>query len=151
MQGIIVLCKEIHYSLMISAIINLFDVTKDVIINNIRSLFLRNDDQVFNDFNKSLRILMNNEDLMVGYSTYDLKEKQSLGTFFNRGSESLFLTENERVNYQDLFCESMNSCVMQNANLIAIPNVTNYGEHIDHNPFYQRLKHKDIKSLILIL
>ena len=131
-------------------IINLFDVTQDVIINKIRSLFLRKDDQVYPEFQKELQRLMNIDDLKVGYSTYDLFEKQSLGTFFNRGTDSLFLQENERVNYQEIFCQGIQSCVMQNAELIAIPNVEEYGEKMEYNNFYKRLKAENISSLILI-
>jgi hypothetical protein len=90
------------------------------------------------------------DDLMVGYSTYDLKEKQSLGTFFNRGTDSLFLEENERVNYQEIFCEGIQSCVIQNAEVIAMPNIDEYGKKTEHNNFYKRLKNKNIESILLI-
>ncbi|MFT4761124.1 MAG: hypothetical protein ACI9XO_003912 [Paraglaciecola sp.] len=131
-------------------LVNLFDVTQDVIINKIRSLFLRNDDQVYPDFQKALQNLMNIDDLMVGYSTYDLSEKQSLGTFFNQNTASLFLEENERINYQEVFCDGIQNCVMQNAELIAMPNVRSYGEKTGFNNFYKRLAARNIGSLVLV-
>lgn len=132
------------------ALINLFDVTQDVIINKIRSLFLRTDDQVYPEFEKALKNLMGIDDLIVGYSTYDLNEKKSLGTFFNRGTDSLFLHQNERIDYHEIFCAGIQNCVIQTATVTAIPDLVEYNKNSRQGSFYSRLKNKNINSLILI-
>ena len=131
-------------------IINLFDVTQDVIINKIRALFLRNDNKIMEDFQKELSRLMNIKGLKVGYSTYETQQKQSLGSFFNKGSNSLILDENERSDYENLFCQHIQHAVMNNGEIMAISDTTAYGKNTGHNTFYQRLKEKNIGSIILV-
>lgn len=131
-------------------IINLFDVTQDVIINNIRSLFLRDDDSVFKEFQTAIQQLLNVDDLMIGYSTYDTKNQESLGTFFNRGAQSLFLKENERLRYTELFCKGVQNAAMKDKQVLTISDIETYGKNSNYNDFYKRLKKQKIKSMILI-
>lgn len=131
-------------------LVSLYDATKDVIINEIRSLFLRNDDKVFSEFRSLLERLMNIKELFIGYSIYDLQLEHSLGKFFSKGSNSLFLKENECINYHELFCNGIKSCVMEDVELLAISDIETYGKRTGKNELYRRLKQKNIQSLILV-
>ena len=131
-------------------LMNLFDATNDVILSKIRAIFLQNDENVFQEFQESLANLMGMKDLIVGYSLYDTKTEQSVSGFLNRGSRSIVLEENEKIGYQNMFCEHINGCVMQKSEIIAISDVDTYGKMSGKNLFYQKLKRKGIKSLILV-
>lgn len=131
-------------------LMTLFDTTNDVILSKIRSVFLRNDENVFPEFRKYLCDFMGIQDLEVGFSLYDTKSEQSLGEFFNQGSKSIILEENEKMNYQDMFCNYLTTNVIQKSEIIAIADVDLYGQNSGENIFYQKLTKKGIKSLILI-
>jgi hypothetical protein len=131
-------------------LMNLFDATSDVILSKIRSVFLRNDENVYQEFQEHLTSLMGIKDLMVGYSMYDVEKEQTLGGFFNRGASSIILAENEKIGYQNMFCEHVTNNVMQNSEIIAISDVDLYGRMSGENLFYEKLKKKGIKSLILV-
>ena len=131
-------------------LMNLYDATSDIILSKIRSVFLRNDDNVFKEFIELLSNLMGIKDLRVGYSVYDTKAERSLGGFFNRGSRSLFMEINEKISYKNMFCDYVSTCVMHKTEIIALSDVDLYGRMSGENLFYQKLSKKDIKSLILV-
>lgn len=131
-------------------LMTLFDATSDVLLSKIRSVFLRNDLNVFQQFQDNLIEFMGIKDLEVGYSLYDTKTEQSLGGFFNRGSKSIILDENEKVRYKDMFCDHVHANVIQKSEIIAISDVELYGRMSGENLFYQKLNKKGIKSLILV-
>ncbi|MDF1698102.1 MAG: hypothetical protein P1U56_19800 [Saprospiraceae bacterium] len=131
-------------------LMNLFDATNDVILSKIRSVFLRNDANVFQEFQNNVTDLMGIKDLMVGYSLYDSKTERSLGGFYNKESKSIFMKENERVSYKNIFCDYVKANVMKNSEIMAISDVDLYGKMSDKNLFYQKLNEKEIKSLILV-
>lgn len=131
-------------------LMTLYDATNDVILSKIRSVFLRNDENVISDFKEHLTDFMGIKDLDVGYSLYDVKTEQALGGFFNRGSSSIFLETNEKIGYQNMFCDHVCTSVMQNSEIIAISDVDLYGQMSGDNLFFKKLKKKGIKSLILV-
>lgn len=130
-------------------IMNLYDATNDITISNIRSLFLRNDVNVYNEFRDNLRVLFGIKDLQVGYSAYDTKTQQVLGSFMNKESNSLFLDKKDTGDYKAMFCEGVNCHVLQQYNTLAIPDVDMYAERIGHNLFSKKLKERGIKSILL--
>ena len=132
------------------AMLNLFDATSDVILSKIRSVFLRNDKNVFVEFKEHLTEFMGIKNLDIGYSLYDTKTQQSLVGYFNRSAQSTFLEDNEKIYYQDFFCDNICTKVMQESDIIAISDVERYGEVTDENVFYQRLHKNGIKSIILL-
>ena len=131
-------------------LMTLFDATNDLLLSKIRSVFLRNDENVFQDFQDHLVEFMGIKDLKVGYSLYDLETERSLGGFYNKDSNSIFLKKNEKVEYKNMFCEYVTNNAMQNSQIIAISDVDLYGRMSGENLFYQKLNEKGIKSLILI-
>ncbi|MCR9290089.1 MAG: GAF domain-containing protein [Bacteroidetes bacterium] len=132
------------------SLMNLYDATNDVILSRIRSIFLRNDENVYQEFQENLANLMGIKDLQVGYSLYDTKTEKSLGGFFNQGSKSVILDINEKIDYQKMFCEGVNSCVMEKSEIFAISDVDQYGRLSGENLFFKKLKQKGIRSLVLV-
>ncbi len=131
-------------------IMNLFDVTPDAIISKTRALFLRTDDQVFPEFQQNIRDLFGNPDLMVGVSNYDTCQKRAISSFLIKTSQSLFMKEGEEIDYRTFFCDGVNSCVLDNAQVIAFSDIDAYAEKVHFNTFSKRLKKKGIQSVILI-
>ncbi len=130
-------------------VMNLYDATLDTTISKIRSLFLRNDDNVFAEFQDNLRVLFGINDLQVGYSAYDTKNNQILNTFLNKESKSLFLDTSDECNYHELFCHRVTDMVMKETKTIAITDVEQYGNATHGNVFYQKMSGHGIKSIIL--
>lgn len=131
-------------------LMNLFDITQDELIAKNRSLFLRQDERVFADFQENLQNLFNIEDLQVGYSVYNIRTGHTSGTFFSHGALSLFLDENEDLDYEKLFCESIVSRAFKQSKIYSLSDVETYATRTEYNLFAQKLLKKDIKSLILI-
>jgi hypothetical protein len=131
-------------------IINLFDTTQDVIISKIRSLFLRKDEDVFTDFEKGIQELFAIPDLRVGISMYNTDTKHTVGAHYNKKVQSVFIAGGEEINYETMFCQGINSCVIDESKTFAIPDIEFYGNRTNYNFFYQKLKQNNIGSLILI-
>ncbi len=131
-------------------IMNLFDVTPDAIISKTRAIFLRTDDQVFPEFQQNIRDLFGNPELMIGVSNYDTCKKQSIHSFLNKTSQSLFMKEGEEMDYRPFFCEGVNACLLDHSKILAFPDVDAYAKRKNHNAFSKRLKKKGIKSILLI-
>ncbi len=131
-------------------IMNLFDTTPDVLISRTRSLFLRTDDQVFTEFKQNIKDLFGNRDLLVGISNYDTCRRQTVGSFLNKTSESLFMQPEEEMDYRQFFCDGLNHCVLDEIKVSAISDVATYAKQHHNNRFSQRLLKKNIQSILLI-
>jgi len=131
-------------------IMNLFDTTPDVLISKTRALFLRTDDQVFPEFQQNIRDLFGNKNLLVGISNYDICHKRAVSSFLNKTSQSLFMKEDEEMDYRTFFCEGVNACVLDETKILAISDVNTYARKTNHNTFSKRLKKKGLQSIILI-
>ncbi|MFK7937532.1 MAG: GAF domain-containing protein [Saprospiraceae bacterium] len=131
-------------------LMSLYDATNDVNLSKIRSVFLRNDKDVFQEFQGNLADFMGIKDLKVGYSLYDAKTKKSLGGFFSQTSKSIILEEQDKMEYKDLFCEKISTNVLHNTEIIAISDVELYSNRAETDILYQKLNRKGIKSLILV-
>jgi len=131
-------------------IMNLFDATPDVLISRTRSLFLRKDDQVFPEFKQNIKELFGNKDLMIGVSNYDTCRRQTISSFLNKTSRSLFMRPDEEMDYRQFFCDGLNHCVLDEIKVTAISDVIKYAEKTKNNRFAQRLMAKGIESILLI-
>jgi len=131
-------------------IMNLFDVTPDALISKTRAIFLRTDDQVFPEFQQNIRDLFGNPDLMIGVSNYDTCKKQAVSSFLNKTSRSLFMKEEETMDYRSFFCDGVNNCLLDHSKILAISDVDTYAQKVNYNAFSKRLKKRGIKSILLI-
>jgi hypothetical protein len=130
-------------------IMNLYDATLDVTIAKIRSLFLRKDVDVFDEFKDNMRALFGINDLQIGFSLYNIQTQESLSTFMNKETRSLFMENEKTSNYEKMFCDGVCKYVMQENQAFAIPDIKYYGQRSGKNKFYRKLKSKGIKSIIL--
>lgn len=132
-------------------IVNLFDTTSDFLISQIGSIFLRSDENVFLDFKKCLRSLLNISDLEVGYSLFDTKNHKILGGRLFSGSESIFFNENDSSeDYRPMFCNGVNSCVFSDRKIFALSDVERYGALSGENMFYKKMALNGIRSAVLV-
>ena len=127
---------------------NLFDNTPDFLIASIRDVFLRNDQDVFTEFQQSLSKLYQMEDLEVGYSVYNTKTFRQLEGLFTRQSQSLIFPTGDYVDPKDVFCDGVISCVLKNTEIFALSDIEHYGERTNQNGLYQRLTARGIKSFL---
>tara|TARA_B100000809_G_scaffold263671_1_gene317503 strand:- start:2924 stop:5314 length:2391 start_codon:yes stop_codon:yes gene_type:complete len=131
-------------------IINLFDVTVDEIITDIRTNLLRSDDNLLFDLQKDLARFFNIKDLILGYSSFEMND----GFFKVKRSESLVfdvdIDADCAADCDGFFCEGIVANVFTNYEFMAISNVEKYGEATAQNGFYKRMKAKGINSIILI-
>ena len=131
-------------------IMNLFDNTQDKLISNTRSLFLRKDETVFDDFQQNIQQIFGIKDLQVGISVYNTCEHKVVGSFFNKASKSLLFKNGEVIDYRTIFCEGFSACVIESSRTLAIADIEIYGKNTNKNPFYRRLKQAGFKSILLV-
>ncbi len=130
-------------------LMNLYDATLDITISKTRSIFLRNDDKVFSDFQENLQVLFGLKDLRVGYSVYNTQTQRVLSTFMNKDSHSLFMNKEDSGDYKSMFCQGVSCYVLKESQMLAIPNVDEYGKRAGENKFYEKLKANGIGSILL--
>ena len=130
-------------------VMNLYDATLDVTISKIRSLFLRHDENVFNEFRENMQILFGIKELQVGFSVYNTNTQHVFGSFLHKPTQSLFIQKEDEGNYRDLFCGGVTDYCMKEMNTVAIPDMDTYAKNTDYNVFSKRLIDKGIKSMLL--
>lgn len=131
-------------------IMNLFDVTTDVVMSQISTDLLRSDDDLLEDLERNLREFYNTNDLTIGYSVFD-NSSQSLECANVKKSQSLILTgENISCNNDNFFCDHIIDRVFHKNESVAISDVETYGKHTNKNGFYKQLKAKGIQSILLL-
>lgn len=131
-------------------IMNLFDVTTDVVMTQISTDLLRSDDDLLEDLERNLREFYNTNDLTIGYSVFD-NSSQSLECASAKKSQSLILTgENISCSNDGFFCDHIIDRVFHKNESVAISDVETYGKQTNENGFYKQLKTKGIQSILLL-
>jgi hypothetical protein len=131
-------------------IMNLFDVTTDVVMAQISTDLLRSDDDLLVDLERNLREFYNIKDLSIGYSVFD-NSSQSLECAGIKKSQSLILTgENISCSNDGFFCDHIIDRVFHKNESVAISDVEVYGANTHKNGFYKQLKTKGIQSILLL-
>jgi hypothetical protein len=130
-------------------IMNLFDVTTDEIISDIRTTLLRSDDGLLLDLQKNLSRFFNIKDLMLGFSLFELTDNHKNIAKIKK-SDSLALDIGLENDFGDFFCSGIVEKIFNKRESLTISNVEKYGELTAQNGFYKRLKAKGIGSIILI-
>ena len=130
-------------------IMNLFDVTTDETITNIRANLLRGDNNLTSDLQDNIRKFYNINDLLLGFSVFDIsdKNKSSLKT---KKSESLIINNDSQICCDTFFCNHTMNKIFTEHELIAVSDVATYSKNAGHNEFSKRLLAKGIGSIILI-
>ena len=131
-------------------LMNLFDVTQDQTISEIRSNLLKKDDgSIVEKLRHSLSEFYKISDLQLGFSVFEVANEALESTRIKK-SESLILDDEQSIACGTFFCDHIIDKVFHNVEAIAISDVEKYGESSNHNAFYKRLKAKNIGSIILI-
>jgi hypothetical protein len=132
---------------------NIFDVTNDQSISNVKSKLIdedtKNENNFMEDFHDIFRSLLNINDLKVGFSVYN-KEKDTLERVYGDGMSSYLISGEEEQKATDTFCSVSYDALLKNKKFYAISDVDKfYKLSKGRAPQYKILKSNNIKSAIL--
>lgn len=131
-------------------IMNLFDVTSDQSISDIRTNLLKGDQEtMIHDLELSLRKFFNISDLKIGYSVFELPN-DNLKEARIKDAESLIINKNDDVCCTNFFCEGILNNIFGEIKPLAISNTAEYAQSSGNNPFSQVMKKNNVGSIILI-
>lgn len=131
-------------------IMNLFDVTVDENISSIKdSLLQKDDDNIVRKLEKELGEFFNINDLKIGFSVFDSKNSELCSTRIKK-SESIILNNEKTLACDSFFCNYVVDKIFNKVESVVISDVEKYSKLSENNPFSQRLKEKNIGSLLLI-
>ncbi len=132
---------------------NMFDVTDDQSISNIKSSLIADecekDEGFMDDFHEIFRSLFNIKDLKVGFSIYD-KDEDAFERVYGDGMESFLLNKMDIASCNSLLCRSSYKTLLKDSEFYSISDVDKFYElSKGRAPQYKALKEQGIKSAIL--
>ncbi|PTM11942.1 MAG: GAF domain-containing protein [Bacteroidetes bacterium] len=132
---------------------NIFDVTTDQSISNVKSKLIdednKNKNNFIEDFHEIFRSLLNINDLKVGFSLFN-KENDTLERVYGEGMSSYLLSGEEEQKATDTFCTVSYKTLLKNKKFYAVSDVDKfYKLSKGKAPQYKILKNNNIKSAIL--
>lgn len=130
-------------------IMNLFDVTADETISNIRTNLLRSDDNLLDDLQNNIREFYSINDLLLGFSVFDISVDGN-NQIKTKKSESLIVDCESDINCSSFFCSYSLQTIFNNLEPFAISDIEKYGQQTNKNQLYKKLKSQNIGSVILI-
>jgi len=130
-------------------IVNLFDVTPDQSISNLKENLLRKDENAFQELEQSISKLFGSTTIKFGFSNYNLN-KEGLIVKNNKSRNSFLVQNKDSIDSEEFFCKGIISKVFKNNELLAISDIKKYGEKVNHNGLYEVLKKQGIGSIILV-
>ncbi|WP_139958608.1 GAF domain-containing protein [Flavicella sediminum] len=128
---------------------NLFDVTQDEMISNLKANLLKKDANAILGVRDNLATIYNIPNLKFGFTMYDSESKKLKATE-KYAMASLSMVANTQRICADYFCESVLQKVFTDKKILAISDVEKYGVATNENEFYRSLHKKNIQSIILI-
>jgi hypothetical protein len=130
-------------------IMNLFDVTTDETITNIRTNLLRSDNNLISDLQENIREFYSIKDLLLGFSVFDISPGGNK-TIKTKKSESLIVTNDAPICCETFFCGHTIDTIFNKQEPFAISDIEKYGKSTNNNQLYKKLKNQGIGSIILI-
>lgn len=132
---------------------NMFDVTDDQSISNIKSGLIKDKEgksqNFIDEFHETFRSLLNIKDLKVGFSAFN-SEDNTFGRVHEGGIESYLLNENLELSCSDTLCSWSYDSLVNDYKFYSISDVDKYYEISKGKaPQYKILKEQGIKSAIL--
>ena len=148
--------KNFHQTVIYSkgfVISNIFDVTDDQSISNIKSNLIgedkRNEDGFMEGFQEIFRSLLGLKDIRVGFSIYN-KDEETFERVYGKGMESFLLPENTSMNCNRTLCSRSYQTLLKDKKFYSVADVDKYYELSKGKvPQYKALKSQGIKSAIL--
>ncbi len=130
---------------------NMFDVTAEFAISEIKSGLIANNKRGNESFIDSLQetfqSLFNLADINVGFVTYNDKEDK-FERVYGQGIESYILRDEDNLSCDDVLCPSSYNNLMRKGSFFAISNVDKAYELSDGMNPYKGLKEQGIRSAI---
>lgn len=131
---------------------NIFDVTDDQSISNIKTTLIgsnkRKTESFMGDFQKVFRSLLGVQDLEVGFSIFN-KEENTLMKVHDSSISSFLLKAKEEFKCENLFCHYSYDKILKNKTNFTISNVDKSFENLkDKSPQVKVLKEQGFKSAI---
>ena len=128
---------------------NIFDVTDDQSISNIKSSLIgeekRKDESFMNSFHEIFRSLLGLKDIKVGFSIY-IEEEERLEKVHGIGLESYLLNDNSSLKSSEAMCSWSYQTLMKDKKFYAISDVDKfYKISKGKSPQYKTLKAQGIK------
>ncbi|MCK8479376.1 GAF domain-containing protein [Psychroserpens algicola] len=132
---------------------NIFNVTADQAISNIKSSLIgeekRKDEGFMKDFHKIFQSLLGLEDIKVGFSIYN-KEEDSFERVYGVGMNSFLLNDSESKSCCGALCEMSYNTLLKEKKFYTISDVNKfYDLSKGKAPQYKSLKDQNIQSAIL--
>nr|WP_299387323.1 GAF domain-containing protein [Allomuricauda sp.] len=132
---------------------NMFDVTAESSISDIKSTLIgnnkRGDEDFMDSFQDTFRSLFNLKEINVGFTGYDAKTHRFL-KIYGKGIESYILKGKDMESCDDLLCEgSKGKLLADQSSYFAIPNVEKAYKMSEGGQPYSNLHKQGIKSAIL--
>ncbi|CAM1360263.1 conserved protein of unknown function [Tenacibaculum soleae] len=132
-------------------LMTLFDVTADENISSIRTSLLQKDDgNIIEKLRKNLSEFYNIKDLKVGFSVFDTTDLSLQSTRIKKSESIILLTEEKEIACNTFFCDHVITKLFNKQETVIISNTDNYGKNTKGNQFFNRLKDKNIGSILLI-
>lgn len=132
-------------------LMNLFDVTADENISSIRTSLLQKDDgSIVEKLRKDLSEFYNIKDLTVGFSIFDTSDLSLQSTRIKKSESIILLDTEKKISCSTFFCSNIVTKVFEKQEIVAISDIEKYGISSKENQFSQRLKDKNIGSILLI-
>lgn len=131
---------------------NLFDVTSEHSISEIKSKLIASDKQAGDSFmtglEETFRSFFRIRDLRVGFVTYNQKEKQ-FERVYGQGIESFILKGKDLEVCNEVLCKNSYKKLLEQNEYFTIPDVAKYYKKSGGIPPYKGLHEQGIKSAIL--
>ncbi|WP_372756051.1 GAF domain-containing protein [Mariniflexile sp.] len=132
---------------------NIFDVTDDQSISNVKSSLISekkvNDEKFTKDFQEIFRSLFGIKDLRVGFSSYN-KEENSFERIFGDEIESFLLDKTDSSKCHDVLCDASYTRLLEKNKFLAISDVDEkYTLSNCKVPQLNIFKRQGIKSVLL--
>lgn len=131
---------------------NIFDVTDDQSISNIKSSLIdinKRNDEVMADLHEAFSSLMGVKDIKVGFSMFN-EETKSFERIKGEGVQSFVLNGKEMVGCDAAFCERSYKAIHSGSDFFSVSDVDLYYEMSKGKaPQYQILKEQGFKSAII--
>jgi len=137
------------YELKGFGIMNLFDVTQDEILTNLKDNLLAKNENSFPNLQRNIASLFGEPSIQFGFSTYDTDCKNPHSK--DRYSYNSFILEQGKLlDCCNFFCDGIIEKLFIKKELVAISDIETYGKNTDNNGFYKHLSEQKIQSIILV-
>jgi hypothetical protein len=131
-------------------LVNLFNVTTDASLSNLRENLLKKDEESFQNLGKSISNLFQSNSVQFGFSAYEISGNKMTQKKRQNTHKSYIIKNEEHVECSEYFCHGILTKVFKNNEYLAISDIEKYGKHTDHNGLYKTLKKQGIQSFILV-